>query len=298
MDFDQNSKQYIAYLQLERRMSEHTITAYQTDLNQFQTYLFSNYEITTIDQIKIHQIRSWLVALKEQKISDCSLKRKASSLKSFFQFLLKEGKITVNPIRRIILPKVAKMQLPNFLEREQTELLLNNPNFLDTFEGNTARLILELLYQTGMRRAELINLKEEDIHFERKEVLIFGKGRKARIVPLSDYLLIDLKEYTKLKKKLFENTGNYLLTLKSGKQLYDNFVYRVVKKYLKMVSTLNKTSPHLLRHTFASQLLNNGADLLAIKDLLGHSSLAATQIYTHVNIERLKEVYKNTHPKS
>lgn len=297
MDFEKNVKDYLAYLTLERRVSRHTVTAYQTDLTQFQHFLWSIYEIETVDLIESHQIRSWLVALKDNNIADLSLRRKASALKAFFQFLIQRGQVKANPVRKIILPKISK-PLPQFLETAQTEQIGKDPSFLEDFDGNTARLILELLYQTGMRRAELINLKEIDINFGRKEVLIFGKGNKARVVPLNETLLIDLNEYINLKRKLFDNTGNYLLSLKSGKQLYDNFVYRVVNKYLKKVSTLKKTSPHLLRHTFATQLLNNGADLMAIKDLLGHSSLAATQVYTHVNIERLKDVYKNTHPKS
>jgi len=278
-------------------MSPNTVIAYHTDLSQFRTFLLKNYETEEIDKVKSYQIRSWLVELKDHQVANRSLRRKTSALKAFFKFLIKGGKMETNPVRAIVLPKLSK-SLPHFLETSQTESLLESQNFPDSFEGKTARLILELLYQTGMRRAELIQLKEHDINFQRKEAMIFGKGNKARIVPLNEYLLIDLKEYIDLKKGLFENNGNYLLSLKSGKQMYGNYVYRVVNRYLEAITTLSKKSPHLLRHTFATQLLNNGAELMAIKDLLGHSSLAATQVYTHVNIEKLKEVYKNAHPKS
>lgn len=286
---------FIRHLQYERKLSEHTVLAYENDLRQFMVFLEN--ESYLISEIESVQIRSWFASLKEDKISDRSIKRKASSIKIFFQYFLKIEIIKVNPAKLLLLNR-SKNKLPDFLEQEQTAKLLTNNYTDDTFEGFTVRLIIELLYQTGMRRGELIQLKEADVNFSRKEILIFGKGKKERIVPVHTVLLEQIKEYIALKNKNFENPPKNLLSLKSGKKLYDNFVYRVVKTYLENVTTLNTKSPHLLRHTFATQLLNNGANLEAIKDLLGHSSLAATQVYTHLNIEKLKEVYKNTHPKS
>jgi integrase/recombinase XerC len=289
--------EFLRDLRFNRHLSHHTVLAYENDLGQFQAFLQEQYGLADAASVKGIHIRSWLADLKDKKLQSKSLNRKVSALKSFFHYLLKTEKLAANPARQTLLPRKSK-SLPKFLERAQTDKLLESAAFPDSFEGNTQRLILELLYQTGMRRAELVNVREKDLNYSRKELLILGKGNKERIIPLNDYILNDLKEYIALKRKLFENPTEYLLSLKSGKKLYDHYVYRTVKKYLNGITTLDKKSPHLLRHTFATQLLNNGADLMAIKDLLGHSGLAATQIYTHVNIEQLKNVYKKAHPKS
>lgn len=285
------------FLQLERRLSSHTVLAYITDLQQLEVYLETIYEIEEAEAIQALHLRSWIASLKENKISNRSIKRKIAALNTFFRFLKTEGFLKKNPAKKLLLPKMSK-PLPHFLEEKQTQELVAEVTFPDTFEGQTQQLIIELLYQTGMRRAELIQLKEKDIDFSRKEMQVLGKGNKIRILPLSREMLARLQDYLSLKKKLFDSSEENVLILKSGKQLYANYVYRVVKKYLNEITTLDKKSPHILRHTFASQLLNNGADLMSIKDLLGHQSLAATQVYTHLNIERLKEVYKNAHPKS
>lgn len=287
-----------AHLRYERRLSPHTVTAYLTDVKQMADYAFTTYGITDTDSVKVLHLRSWLSSLKEWNLNNRSLKRKIAAQNAFFHFLMSEGKLTTNPAKRLLLPKADK-PLPRFLEEKQTQRLseqMTEPD--DSFEQQTDWLLVELLYQTGMRRAELIQLNETDVHFSRKEIQVFGKGGKMRLVPVQKALLEQIKNYIELKKKLFVSPTKKVLSLKSGKPLYPNYVYRAVKRYLATVTTLDKKSPHILRHTFASQLLNNGADLMSIKDLLGHQSLAATQVYTHLNIERLKEVYKNAHPKS
>lgn len=295
--FAQATADFIAYLRYERRMSGHTLLAYENDLLQFQLFLKQQYDYADPGTVQGIHIRAWLASQKDEGVADRSLKRKIAALNSFFIFLLKNERLKSNPLRKVLLPRTSK-PLPHYLELNQTEALLEAARFSDDLEGFTQRLIVELLYQTGMRRSELINLQEADIDFSRSEFRVLGKGNKERIIPVSRGLLKDITEYMSLKRKIFENPIKYLLSLNSGKKLYDQYVYRTVKKHLSGISTLDKRSPHLLRHTFASQLLNNGAELMAIKDLLGHSSLAATQVYTHLNIEKLKEVYKKAHPKS
>lgn len=287
---------FINYLRFEKRCSTHTLTSYAADLKQFQAYLSGMFSITDADQVADIHIRSWLVQLKETKLKERSLSRKMSSLKSFFRHLNEQGLMEKNPALRIRLPKPPK-RLPVFLEEQQTEHLLEDARFAAGFEGFTESLIIELLYQTGMRRAELIQLRETDVEYARKQLRILGKGNKERLVPLNTSILIDIQAYVQEKRKIFTEANKFLLSLKSGKQLYPQYVYRVVQKYLKELTTLSKKSPHVMRHTFATQLLNNGAELNAIKELLGHSSLAATQVYTHNNIERLKEEYRKAHPK-
>ncbi len=295
--FSEEIQNFLLVIKYEKRLSPHTVKAYEFDINSFAAYLENQYELKDVKEVKNIHIRSWLAYLKDGKNSDRTLKRKFSSIKSFFLYLLRNNKIRETPIKQSFYPKKTKT-IPDYLEVEQTDQLKDSVVFENSFEGLTKRLIIELLYQTGMRRSELINLKEEDINFEKREILIFGKGNKERIVPISPNLSLEIQSYLKIKREMFEHSNIYLLSLKSGKQLYPEFVYRVVKKYLNEVTTAGKKSPHVLRHTFATHLLNGGADLIAIKELLGHSSLAATQIYTHVNIEKLKEIYKKSHPKS
>lgn len=295
--FPQATADFMAHLRYERRMSRHTLLAYENDLSQFQGFLKQQYDCADTAAVQGIHIRAWLAGQKDNGVANRSLKRKIAAMNSFFVFLLKNERIGSNPMRKVLLPKTSR-PLPHYLEPGQTEALLEAVRFSDDFEGFTQRLIVELLYQTGMRRSELIHLQEPDIDFSRNELRVVGKGNKVRIVPANPALLKDIREYMSLKRKIFEKPAKYLLSLNSGKPLYEQYVYRTVKKHLNGISTLNTKSPHLLRHTFASQLLNNGAELMAIKDLLGHSSLAATQVYTHLNIERLKEVYKKAHPKS
>jgi integrase/recombinase XerC len=288
---------FLHYVRFEKRMSEHTFIAYQNDLNQFSLFLKEQFELDDISLVKHIHVRSWLAQLKEDDNSERTLQRKISAVKSLFKYLLRIGIVSQNPTRQISIPKAPK-RLPVFLEEQQTEQITTALTYPDGFEGNTERLIVELLYQTGMRRGELTGLKESDIEFSRKQVRVLGKRNKERMIPVSAELLIDLRQYMDEKRKVFNQPSVFLLCLQSGKPLYAQYVYRVVQKHLKTITTLTKKSPHVLRHTFATQLSNNGAELNAIKDLLGHSSLAATQIYTHNNIDRLKEVYRKAHPKS
>lgn len=288
--------EFLRYIRFEKRMSEHTSIAYGHDLSQFQQFLLDSFALDNVLPVKHIHIRSWLAALKEAKMSERTLQRKISAVKSLFKYLLRLGVVPQNPTRQVSVPKAPK-RLPVFLEEQQTEQM-NTAAYPDGFEGDTERLIVELLYQTGMRRAELVGLKESDIEFSRQQIRVLGKRNKERLIPVGKELLIDLRQYMDEKRKVFNQPTSFLLCVQSGKPVYPQYVYRVVQKYLKDITTLNKKSPHVLRHTFATQLSNNGAELNAIKELLGHSSLAATQIYTHNNIDRLKEVYRKAHPKS
>jgi len=279
-------------------MSEHTFSAYANDLNEFRQYLSDTYPLLEqVTEIELFHIRSWIAYMAEKKAGARTLQRKSSALKSFFHYLLKNSIIKRNPAKMVRTPKPPK-RLPVFLEEKETQVILAAPAPGETeMETATGKLIIELLYQTGIRRAELCNLKETDIEISLKQIRVLGKRNKERLIPVNNFLLADIKEYTDLKRKTFNQPTPFLLCLKSGKPVYPNYVYRVVKTYLQQTN-LSKKSPHILRHTFATQLSNNGADLSAIKDLLGHSSLAATQIYTHNNIEKLKEQYRKAHPKS
>lgn len=290
--------EFLRYIRFEKRMSEHTFLAYSNDLNSFQTFLESDFGLADVTLVKHAHIRSWLAGMKEKELSERSLQRKASAVKSLFRYLLRTGSITANPTRLVLTPK-APARLPVFLEEQQTEQIAGSATlFPEGLEGVTEYLILELLYQTGMRRAELVQLRESDVEYGRRQIRILGKRNKERLVPVGDELLAELKAYTELKRKNVNQAHPFLLCLKSGGALYAQYVYRVVQKHLKNVTTLSKKSPHVLRHTFATHMMNNGAELNAIKELLGHSSLAATQVYTHNNISRLKEVYRKAHPKS
>jgi len=287
------------YLKYEKRMSTHTLLAYNHDLNQFIAYLSGTYELEDTTQIEALHIRSFLVHLNELKHKERSVQRKISAIKSFFKFLLKRKMIVANPVAQIKVPK-APARLPVFLEQHQSGKLFTDVRYPEGWDGFNHQLILELLYQTGIRRGELIGLKERDVDMFRNEVVVLGKRNKERAIPIGADLVQLIREYLKEKKRIINSEHNNLLTLESGKPLYDNYVYRVVKCYLSedKITTLSKKSPHVMRHTFATHLTHNGADISAIKELLGHSSLAATQIYTHSNIEHLKKIYQQAHPKA
>lgn len=278
-------------------MSEHTFIAYQNDLSQFSFFLKEQFDLDEVTLIRHIHVRSWLAQLKEEEKSERTLQRKISAVKSLFKYLLRLGLVSQNPTRQISVPKAPK-RLPVFLEEQQTQQITTALTYPEGFEGDTERLIVELLYQTGMRRGELTGLRESDVEFSRKQIRVLGKRNKERMIPVGEELLIDLRQYMNEKRKIFNQPSSSLLCLMSGKPLYAQYVYRIVQKHLKTITTLTKKSPHVLRHTFATQLSNNGAELNAVKELLGHSSLAATQIYTHNNIDRLKEVYRKAHPKS
>jgi integrase/recombinase XerC len=289
---------FIDYLRFEKRYSQHTIISYKNDLEQFFSYLSVQYPDTDIHAIGPTFIRSWLASMKAGKMTARSINRKISSLKSFFKYHIRTGKISTSPMWSVITPKVSR-RLPEFVKEADMKEMFNYLPFPDDWKGRTDRLLLMLFYQTGMRLSEQVNLKESQVDFSKQVIKVLGKGNKERVVPVSPVLIVELKEYQQAKRKEIEKPDQmYLFVLGNGKKLYHKYVYLMVKKYLSEVTTLNKKSPHILRHTFATHLSNNGADLNAVKELLGHSSLASTQVYTHNNIEKLKEAHKKAHPKA
>lgn len=288
---------FIDYLKFERRFSKHTITSYERDLISFFDYLQVQYNSIPIEQLSHIYIRGWLASLKDEGLTSKSINRKISTLRSFFKYQLKVGVIRQTPMIKIIAPKNEK-RLPQFVAEKDINTLFQHIEFPDTWKGKTEQLLLQLFYNTGMRLSELINLKETSINFSNHTVKILGKGNKERIVPISPEISLSIKEYLQEKKKLFSDTPEALLISEKGKALSSRSVYTSVQTYLSQITTIEKRSPHVLRHTFATHLTNNGADLNAVKELLGHSSLAATQVYTHNTIDNLKNIYKKAHPKA
>jgi integrase/recombinase XerC len=290
---------FIDYIQFEKRYSKHTLIAYNKDLEQFLYFVNENYDIDDPSVVDHQIIRSWLISLIESNISPRSVNRKLTSLKSFYKYLLKEGLISENPMSKVLAPKVSK-KLPYFVEQDKMQSLFTESYFNDGFSGIRDRLIMEIFYNTGIRLSELIHLKHHDVDLSRMQLKVLGKRNKERIIPFGENLRSLLLDFIDLKKKEFEGSDAfiYLIITDKGKQLYSSYVYRIVNNYLSLVSTIEKRSPHVLRHTFATHMLNNGADLNAVKELLGHANLSATQVYTHNTIEKLKSVYKQAHPKA
>ncbi|MGE5519642.1 MAG: tyrosine-type recombinase/integrase [Candidatus Dadabacteria bacterium] len=288
---------FINHLKFEKRYSKHTILSYTNDLTAFFQYLFEQYGELAVDQVSHTYVRSWLASLKDKKMTARSINRKISSLKSFFKYQLKIGVIRQTPMAKIIAPKNQK-RLPHFLSDKEMELLFTHVEFPDTWKGSTDRLILLLLYNSGIRLAELIDLKENQVNFSNSTFKVLGKGNKERILPLKNDLMVELRSYIRKKESNFSQVADNLLVNEKGKTLDRKSVYTSVHYYLTLVTKIEKRSPHVLRHTFATHLTNNGADLNAVKELLGHSSLAATQVYTHNTIEKLKNVYKKSHPRA
>ena len=288
---------FLDYLKFEKRYSQHTIKAYAEDLLHFFDFLEVNFGPTPITGINAAIIRTWLASQKDAGLSAKSLNRRISTLKSFFRYQLRTGVVEVSPMTTIVSPKIKK-RLPVFVESGNTATLFNYVEFPDTWQGKVDRLMLELFYCSGMRLSELVGLKENQVDISNANLKILGKGNKERIVPLGKEMLLHLKEYLSYKRTQFGNEDNlHLLVTEKGKPLYPKYVQLAVKKYLSLVTTIDKKSPHVLRHTFSTHLMNNGADLNAVKELLGHSSLAATQIYTHNTIEKLKDIHKKAHPR-
>lgn len=290
---------FIDYLKYEKRGSLNTVTSYTTDLEQFFAYLDQKFQITDIKDVDSKIIRTWIITLVEEGLSARSINRKISSLKSFFKYHNRIKTISYNPTQQITAPKIAK-RLPEFVAQEDMERLFNEDLFADTYEGWRDRVIIELFYSTGMRLSELINLKFQDIDFYEKSIKVLGKRNKERIIPLGNIAIEALRKYLLFFESEFGETKKYLpifVTSKANK-IYPKAVYKIVRKYLDMVTTIDKRSPHVIRHTFATHLLNNGADINAIKEILGHSSLAATQVYTHNSIDKLKAIYKQAHPRA
>jgi integrase/recombinase XerC len=302
-------EKFIAYIQYEKRYSPHTVISYQNDLNQFFLFLQNQYGISDVQSITYPLIRSWLVHLMESNITPRSVNRKMTTLKSFYKYLVREGIVDQNPMRKIITPKTSR-RLPVFVEKEKMDLLLDEIDFGSGFPACRDRLVIEMLYATGMRLSELVNLKETDVDFHNSTLKVLGKRNKERLIPFTDKFGKMLKIYLAEKMNFFagmkKNAPQYpegsstdpFFINNSGRKIYPKMVYRIVTKYLARVTTLDKKSPHILRHTFATHLLNNGAELNAVKELLGHANLSATQIYTHNTIEKLKKIYKQAHPKA
>jgi len=291
-------RQFLDHLKYEKRYSPHTIRSYGNDLHAFFHYLSKQYGNISLKEIDLNMVRSWLADLKALKSESRTINRKISSLKSFFKFELKKGNIDTTPMGNIVSPK-NKKRLPVFVKEDETARMFSSlASHTEDWHSLNARLILLLFYSTGMRLNELINLKTRQVDHSRKQIKILGKGNKERIIPLSKEILQLIREYQDLRKKEFTQETEFLFLTEKGKKLYPKYAYLLVHKQLEAFATLEKKSPHVLRHSFATHLMNNGADLNAVKELLGHSSLASTQIYTHTTIEKLKNVYKKAHPRA
>jgi len=289
---------FLGYLKFEKRYSIHTFTSYETDLTDFFDYLNVHFGDVLLADINHNFIRSWLADLKNRGLTSRSINRKISSLKSFFKYHLRRGVIESTPMSYIISLKIGK-RLPVFVKEEETrKLVLTLNQFTENWKTLNAKMLITIFYSTGMRLSELISLNEKQIDFGKSQIKILGKGNKERIIPVSKEVMEIIRDYQQLKKKEFEQPDNVLLVTEKGNKLYPKYAYLLVNQFLGKASTLDKKSPHVLRHTFATHLMNNGADLNAVKELLGHSSLASTQVYTHNTIEKLKDVYKKAHPKA
>ena len=293
-----NLDSFSDYLQLEKKYSPHTIVAYINDLIFFQEFINTNFDETKLEEVNYSLIRSWIVSMIDLEISNNSVNRKIQSLKAFYKFLLKTKQIEINPLlkhKALKTPKI--LQIP-FSEKE-LDNVLNNLKFPEGFEGIRDKLIIDLFYTTGIRRTELINLKISNISLSNKTIKVLGKRNKERILPILPIIIENIQNYLSERIRLEHIIDNeYFFLMLKGIKLNDSFVYRLINNYFSNVSEKVKKSPHILRHTFATHLLNNGADLNSVKELLGHSSLASTQIYTHSSLAELKKVYGNAHPRN
>jgi len=287
---------FLKYIKYEKRSSDHTTTAYGIDLKQFSEYLSKSYDFNHPELADFQMIRSWIVSMVEMKIENRSVNRKIATLRTFYKFLLQKKVIEKDPMLKISVLKTQK-NIPEFVREKELDNLLDEVKFPDDFAGVRDKLILELLYGTGMRLSEFIDLKERDIDFYSRTVKVLGKRNKERIIPINQPLVKLIQDYQSFKNS--EGLMHeYLIVSDKGNQAYPVMIQRITKKYLSLVTTLAKKSPHILRHSYATHLLNNGAELTAIKDLLGHSSLSATQVYTHNSMEKIKKIYQQAHPKA
>jgi integrase/recombinase XerC len=293
-----HKESFLQYLQIEKRYSPHTIRSYLNDLDQFNNFLISIDLPVIPELVTSHDIRAWIVAMIEDGYTTVTVHRKISCLRVFFRYLRKEGIIKTDPLEKIVLPK-RKKYLPVFVEEDAINKLLDDFSFGDDFTGLMNRTIIEILYLTGMRRSELIGLRNIDVDLAEGTVKVTGKRNKQRIIPLVKPFIKRLEEYINKRAEIIapESEGWFFITGK-GNKLYDKYVYNTVNRYLAIVTTIEKRSPHILRHTFATHMLNHGADLNSIKELLGHANLSATQIYTHNTFEKLRNIYKQAHPRA
>jgi integrase/recombinase XerC len=293
-----HKESFLQYLQTEKRYSLHTVRSYINDLDQFILFLSSQDLPEDPKLITSYDIRAWIVSMLDNKFTTASVHRKISCLRAFFRYLRKEGIVKGDPLEKIVLPK-RKKNLPVFVEEEALVQLLDNYSFGDGFTGIRNRTIIEMLYMTGIRRSELIGLRNVDVDLSEGSVKVTGKRNKQRIIPLVKPFIQRLEEYIKVRdENISEGNEEWFFISDKGNKLYDKYVYNTVNNYLAMVTTIEKKSPHILRHTFATHMLNRGADLNSIKELLGHANLSATQIYTHNTFEKLRKVYKQAHPRA
>jgi len=291
-------KSFISYLTHEKRYSSHTVISYENDIRQFYKFIEEKYSVYDIAAVNHYMVRSWLVHLMQNKISAKSINRKFSSLRTYFLFLLRQGVVDKNPTKKVIPPKIGK-RLPSIIQKSEIEKLLDDIIFPDDFPGCRDKIIITILYNTGIRRSELINLSDNDIDFYSKVIKVLGKGNKERIIPMTDDMIQELKKYISVRDTFFEKQKfNYTVVTDKGNKMYPKFVYDVVTKYLSMVSSSKRRGPHILRHSIATHLADEDVELNAIKTMLGHSNLSATQIYTHNSVEKLKKAYLKAHPKA
>ncbi|ELR70735.1 Integrase, site-specific recombinase [Fulvivirga imtechensis AK7] len=289
---------FLKYLQYEKRYSQHTITSYDNDISQLEEFITTNFPESDLATASHAVLRNWIVSLVDSGLEPRSINRKIACLRSFYKFMLKREVIDKDPTLKIRILKTSK-KLPQFVHEGDITRLLDQCEFSDDFSGARDRLIMELLYGTGIRLAELITLKTSDINFQNRTLKVLGKRNKERVIPFSLSLERVIDQYISAKNSQgFTNDGGVLLVTDNGDDCYPMIIYRTVKKYLNQFTTIEKRSPHVLRHTFATHLLNKGAELNAVKDLLGHTSLAATQVYTHNSLDKLKAVFDQAHPKA
>lgn len=293
-----NLQKFQDYLLKEKNYSIHTALAYGKDLNFFQEFLLQNYEVTKLEEVSYTLIRSWIVFMVDNGLSTVSINRKVSSLKAFYKFLLKAKQIEINPLtKHKALKTPKKVQIP--FSEEELDLVLHQITYKEDFEGKRDKLIIDLFYTTGIRRSELINLQLQNVDLANRSLKVLGKRNKERILPMLDVISDQIKEYLSERNALQTIIdANFLFLLSNGNKINETFVYRLINSYFSNVSEKVKKSPHMLRHTFATHMLNHGADLNSIKELLGHSSLASTQVYTHSSLAELKNVYQNAHPRN
>ena len=288
---------FLIYLTTQKRFSPHTVTSYKNDLSATAQYVLEIYEIEDIKQISFFHIRSYIVNLMKNGMTAKSVNRKISSLRSFYKYLVKKEFVDTNPMLKIVAPKIPK-RLPDYVSKSDVSVLFDTLPYGDEYVEARNFIVILLLYNTGMRKSELISLTQHSIDFAQKRLTVIGKGNKERIIPVSDDLLSKVDRYIKIRNQTFESAAVNLLLTEKGKVMYPKLVYNIVNKVLVQIASNTKKSPHILRHTFATHMANNGAELNAIKELLGHASLAATQVYTHNSIQKLKDVYQRSHPKA
>src|SRR5690554_288880 len=291
-------EKFIKYLRYEKNYSPLTEISYLNDITQFEEFIIETDEGITLTSIDSDLIRKWISTLIEQGFKASTVNRKLSTLKSFFKFLLKKGAINQDPTKLLAGPKLIR-KIPAFAnDREISKILDDDGNFSDDFKGARDRFLIEILYLTGMRRSEVISIKDDDINFHNSTISVTGKRNKQRLIPFSDSTKEKIKKYIDIRDREIKNKSAFLFVKEDGKALYPELVYEIINVHLSNISTLSKKSPHVLRHSFATEMLNNGAEINAIKEILEHSSLASTEIYTHVTFEEMIKTYHNAHPRA